>query len=137
MPVVVSVHDVSFIEHPEYFRNYRAAQLRWTVRRTVRLAGGIVRNSGTLSYTTTAGLEFRLALAAEPGALDYGFRGSLQPFGAPEMDEVELFRDSLAVGPRDGHQRGDLAARACRQRADRAGRAADPIVSSPDTAPPP
>jgi len=45
VPVVVSVHDVSFIEHPEYFRNYRAAQLRWTVRRTVRLAAKVVTGS--------------------------------------------------------------------------------------------
>src|ERR1019366_5796907 len=37
-PVVVSVHDVSFLEHPEYFTRERAIQLRWTVRRTVRRA---------------------------------------------------------------------------------------------------
>jgi len=35
VPVVVSVHDVSFLEHPEYFNRGRAQQLRWTVRRTV------------------------------------------------------------------------------------------------------
>ena len=32
VPVVVSVHDVSFLEHPEYFPCYRALQLRLTVR---------------------------------------------------------------------------------------------------------
>ena len=37
-PVVVSVHDVSFLEHPEYFTAFRAMQLRLTVRRTVKAA---------------------------------------------------------------------------------------------------
>ena len=69
----------------------------------VKLSGEISRTVGTLSYATTAGLEFRLALADEPGALDYSFRGSLQPFGAPEMDEVDLFRDSLALSPGEGN----------------------------------
>jgi len=35
VPVVVSVHDVSFLEHPEYFTRDRAIQLQFTVRRTV------------------------------------------------------------------------------------------------------
>lgn len=38
VPVVVSVHDVSFLEHPEYFTFARATQLRITVRRTVKRA---------------------------------------------------------------------------------------------------
>jgi glycosyltransferase involved in cell wall biosynthesis len=38
VPVVVSVHDVSFLEHPEYFSRERACQLRVTVRQTVRRA---------------------------------------------------------------------------------------------------
>jgi glycosyltransferase involved in cell wall biosynthesis len=41
-PVVVSVHDVSFLEHPEYFSRARAAQLRITVRRTVLGAARIL-----------------------------------------------------------------------------------------------
>ncbi len=69
----------------------------------VRLSGEVSRTAEALSYATTAGLEFRLTLSAEPGAVDYSFRGSLQPFGSPEMDEVELFRDSLPLGPGDGN----------------------------------
>jgi len=42
VPVVVSVHDVSFLEHPEYFPRERALQLQWTVRRTVRRAARIL-----------------------------------------------------------------------------------------------
>jgi glycosyltransferase involved in cell wall biosynthesis len=45
VPVVVSVHDVSFLEHPEYFPRVRAVQLRWTVWRTVRAAARIVTGS--------------------------------------------------------------------------------------------
>ncbi len=45
VPVVVSVHDVSFLEHPEYFTRDRAWQLQWTVRRTVRQAARILTGS--------------------------------------------------------------------------------------------
>jgi glycosyltransferase involved in cell wall biosynthesis len=45
VPVVVSVHDVSFLEHPEYFPGLRARQLQWTVRRTVRRAARILTGS--------------------------------------------------------------------------------------------
>jgi len=43
--VVVSVHDVSFLEHPEYFTRDRAWQLQWTVRRTVKQATKILTGS--------------------------------------------------------------------------------------------
>jgi glycosyltransferase involved in cell wall biosynthesis len=43
--VVVSVHDVSFIEHPEYFTPTRATQLRLTVHRTVSRAARIITGS--------------------------------------------------------------------------------------------
>lgn len=42
VPVVASVHDVSFLEHPEYFPRTRAFQLRTTVGRTVRSAAKIL-----------------------------------------------------------------------------------------------
>ena len=45
VPVVVSVHDVSFLEHPEYFTRDRAWQLQRTVRRTVRRAAKILTGS--------------------------------------------------------------------------------------------
>ena len=38
VPVVVSVHDISFVEHPEYFTWTRAMQLRFTVPRTMQRA---------------------------------------------------------------------------------------------------
>ena len=42
VPVVVSVHDVSFLEHPEYFPPERAWQLRRTVRATVSRAARVL-----------------------------------------------------------------------------------------------
>jgi glycosyltransferase involved in cell wall biosynthesis len=41
-PIVVSVHDVSFLEHPEYFTPFRALQLRCTVQRTVKAAARVL-----------------------------------------------------------------------------------------------
>jgi len=45
VPLVVSVHDVSFLEHPEYFTAFRSVQLRHTVRRTVRAASRVLTPS--------------------------------------------------------------------------------------------
>jgi glycosyltransferase involved in cell wall biosynthesis len=45
VPVVVSVHDVSFLEHPEYFTPFRALQLRCTVHRTVKSAARVLTPS--------------------------------------------------------------------------------------------
>jgi glycosyltransferase involved in cell wall biosynthesis len=42
VPSVVTVHDVSFIEHPEYFPAGRAWQLRWITSKTVRQAARIL-----------------------------------------------------------------------------------------------
>ncbi len=42
VPVVVTVHDVSFLECPDYFQRTRAAQLRWSVKRTVQRAARIL-----------------------------------------------------------------------------------------------
>ena len=45
VPVVVSVHDVSFLEHPDFFQLSRSVQLRFTVRRTIQRAARIVTGS--------------------------------------------------------------------------------------------
>lgn len=44
-PIVVSVHDVSFLEHPDYFTPFRALQLRCTVYRTVKSAARVITPS--------------------------------------------------------------------------------------------
>jgi glycosyltransferase involved in cell wall biosynthesis len=45
VPTVVSVHDVSFLEHPEYFKRTRAMQLGITVAQSVKRASRIVTGS--------------------------------------------------------------------------------------------
>ena len=45
VPVVVSIHDVSFLEHPEYFTAMRRKQLEITVARTARTASKIITGS--------------------------------------------------------------------------------------------
>ena len=42
VPVVVTVHDVSFLDHPEYFPRERAWQLQVTVSRTVKKAARVL-----------------------------------------------------------------------------------------------
>jgi glycosyltransferase involved in cell wall biosynthesis len=45
VPMVVSVHDVSYLEEPHYFKAFRAAQLRLTVKRTVQNAARVLTPS--------------------------------------------------------------------------------------------
>src|ERR1700685_4137234 len=45
VPLVVSVHDVSYLEHPQYFTKFRAAQLAITVKRTVEAAARVLTPS--------------------------------------------------------------------------------------------
>ncbi len=45
VPVVVSIHDVSYLEHPEYFTWPRRTQLRTTARRTALSAARILTGS--------------------------------------------------------------------------------------------
>ena len=44
-PLVVSVHDVSFLEYPQYFTRFRSLQLRLTVERTVNRAARVLTPS--------------------------------------------------------------------------------------------
>ena len=43
--IVASVHDISFLEHPEYFPWLRAMQLKVTVKRTIRRAARVITPS--------------------------------------------------------------------------------------------
>ncbi len=57
-PVVVSIHDVSYLEHPEFFPAARRMQLQWSVERTVRRAAKIL----TLSEFSRQGIARAYAL---------------------------------------------------------------------------
>lgn len=75
VPVVVSVHDISFLEHPEYFPWARAAQLRLTVRRTMAQAARVLTPS---EFSRSAILRaYRLdpsRVEVVPIAVSNGFR---------------------------------------------------------------
>ncbi len=45
VPIVVSVHDVSYLEHPRYFTRFRANQLKLTVNHTIQHAARILTPS--------------------------------------------------------------------------------------------
>ncbi len=45
VPLVVSVHDVSYLEHPQYFTRFRSTQLRFTAKRTVEAAARVLTPS--------------------------------------------------------------------------------------------
>jgi glycosyltransferase involved in cell wall biosynthesis len=45
VPLVVSVHDVSYLEYPQYFTRFRATQLKMTVRKTVERAAAVLTPS--------------------------------------------------------------------------------------------
>jgi glycosyltransferase involved in cell wall biosynthesis len=45
VPLVVSVHDVSFLEFPQYFTRFRATQLKITVKRTIEAAARVLTPS--------------------------------------------------------------------------------------------
>jgi glycosyltransferase involved in cell wall biosynthesis len=74
-PVVVSVHDVSFLEFPEYFTRYRCAQLRLTVKRTVEKAAAVLTPS---EFSRTAILQhYRIdprKIVVAPNAVSSQFR---------------------------------------------------------------
>lgn len=60
-PVVVSIHDVSYLEHPEFFPASRRVQLRISVERTVRRAAKIL----TLSEFSRQGIARSYGLDPE------------------------------------------------------------------------
>ncbi len=45
VPTVVTLHDVSYLEHPQYFTPYRARQLRLTVKHSVESAAAVLTPS--------------------------------------------------------------------------------------------
>lgn len=76
VPVVVSVHDVSFLVHPEYFPKLRALQLSWTVARTIRNATRIltVSDFSRDSIVEAYGEDCARKIVVVPNGAGSGFR---------------------------------------------------------------
>ncbi len=92
VPVVVSVHDVSFVDHPEYFQFLRARQLRWTVSRTVRMAAKVITGS-----------EFSRASIARVYALDPSEIAVVPNAASPIFRPIASDKAKARVLARFGH----------------------------------
>lgn len=86
VPVVVTVHDVSFLHHPEYFTRARCAQLRFTVGRTIRQAARIITGS-----------EFSRDAIARAYALDPNRIAVVPIAAAPDFRAVQRERARKCV----------------------------------------
>jgi glycosyltransferase involved in cell wall biosynthesis len=75
VPVVVSVHDISFLERPDYFPPARALQLQTTVSRTVKKAVRVLTPSefSARAIRKTYGLDERKVTVVHNGS-SAGFR---------------------------------------------------------------
>jgi len=75
VPLVVSVHDVSYLEHPQYFTRFRSIQLRITVKRTLERAARVLTPS---EFSKKAILKhYRIAedkVVVVPNAVESQFR---------------------------------------------------------------
>ncbi len=129
VPVVVSVHDVSFLEHPEFFPVARRLQLRWTVERTVRRAAHILTPSEFSRKSIEKAYGGKLpAISAIPNAVSSCFRplpretsrirvlsrfrisepyiltvGDLQP-RKNHVGLIDAYRDLIAASPQFPHR---------------------------------
>ncbi|MBV9742297.1 MAG: glycosyltransferase family 4 protein [Acidobacteriia bacterium] len=92
VPVVVSVHDVSFLEHPEYFLRARAWQLQVTVRQTVRRAAKVL-----------TGTEFsRASILRAYGELDEDKVVAVPNAAAPEFRPISREAAAAVIRERFG-----------------------------------
>ncbi len=109
VPVVVSVHDISYLEYPEYFTKFRATQLKYTVRRTVKRAARVLTPSefSKNSIVKAYGLD-ESRVVVMPNAVSSQFRpiarGNAQRWIQSEFGFPAPFLLSVAdLQPRKNH----------------------------------
>lgn len=109
VPLVVSVHDVSYLEHPQYFTKFRAMQLQYTVKRTIEKAARILTPS---EFSRRAILRhYKLdesKVVVVPNAVSSAFRPLEREVAAAAIEEKFGIRGPfiLTVGdlqPRKNH----------------------------------
>jgi glycosyltransferase involved in cell wall biosynthesis len=85
IPQVLTVHDLSFLRHPEWFRVDRAAYYSYAIRRSVRLARRIIADS----RATATDLESLLGVSpARIDVVPLGVGAEFQPATAERVDAV-------------------------------------------------
>ncbi len=90
-PVVVTVHDVSYLDHPEYFSRFRANQLRLSTRRTLRDAAQVI----TVSEFSSR--RIAQAYGLDPADVAVTPNGPQEQF-RPLRREVSMFKVNRALG---------------------------------------
>ena len=111
VPTVVTVHDVSFLQHPEYFPWWRATQLRITVARSVRQATRVLTISNFTRRTISEAYQISPDLITViPAAANPFFRIANRARAVRRVEERFGIREPfiLTVGdlqPRKNHVR--------------------------------
>ncbi len=90
-PVVVTVHDVSYLDHPEYFSKFRAHQLQLSTRRTLRKAAQII----TVSEFSRR--RIAKAYGLDPADVAVTLNGPQEQF-RPLKRETSMFKVNRALG---------------------------------------
>ncbi|MGC9357764.1 MAG: glycosyltransferase family 4 protein, partial [Anaerolineae bacterium] len=85
-PQVITVHDLSFLRHPEFFRTGNRIYLKWMTRWSCRRAKGVI----AVSKFTAA--EVSALLGVPPDRVHVVYHGVQPRFHPLPAEEVELFR---------------------------------------------
>jgi glycosyltransferase involved in cell wall biosynthesis len=89
--MVLTIHDLSFLHHPEWYTAGRAAYLNWTVARSARLAARIV----CVSQTTAQDVIERYGVA--PERVDVAPNGVDDRFTPMPADDVARIRETYRL----------------------------------------
>lgn len=92
--VVLTVHDVSFLHHPEWFSRNRAAYYRFAVSRSARIAERIIAVS---QWTADEISEW---LGVSPDRIDVIHNGVSERFKPASADAVARLRNTLTLPDR-------------------------------------
>ncbi len=85
--MVVTVHDLSFMRHPEWFRFNRAVYYRWALRRTVRMAKRIIADS---EATAADLVQFAGVAREQIHVVPLGVHPRFQPASPPAQAAIRL-----------------------------------------------
>lgn len=85
-PQVITVHDLSFLRHPEFFRTGNRIYLKWMTRWACRRAKGVI----AVSKFTAA--EVSALLGVPPDRVHVVYHGVQSRFHPLPAEEVDLFR---------------------------------------------
>lgn len=92
MPLAVTIHDVSFCAHPEWFRPRERVRRRWLTRYAARRAAVVFTDS---QFSKNEIVERLGVDAAKVAVVSPGIARQAQPSGAGAREKIVLFVGSL------------------------------------------